>query len=179
VAMVGGTCSSGHVWPSSLSDVRVASSIFTNSASPPTWEAAGALDEHRCLTALGRWGLPRALSWAWGRLRRRGGRIGSIDTARPPRRSRPTSTRTRGSCSTWITASTSPLRASLKEPRRLARTLYTGEQQNPGASLLAERDRGAVRCSGWSRLRGGAWSFSTPRGPPASAAACTCAGGER
>ncbi len=32
----------------------------------PAWEAAGALDEHRRLTALGMWGLPRALSWAWG-----------------------------------------------------------------------------------------------------------------
>lgn len=29
------------------------------------WEVAGALDELRHLTALGRWGLPRALAWAW------------------------------------------------------------------------------------------------------------------
>lgn len=29
------------------------------------WEAAGAVDSDRRLTALGRWGLPRALSWAW------------------------------------------------------------------------------------------------------------------
>lgn len=31
----------------------------------PIWEAVGALDEHRRLTELGRWGLPRALAWAW------------------------------------------------------------------------------------------------------------------
>jgi hypothetical protein len=31
----------------------------------PIWEAVGALDEHRRLTALGHWGLPRALAWAW------------------------------------------------------------------------------------------------------------------
>lgn len=31
----------------------------------PVWEAIGALDEHRRLTALGSWGLPRALAWAW------------------------------------------------------------------------------------------------------------------
>lgn len=31
----------------------------------PVWEAAGALDEHRRLTTLGHWGLPRALAWAW------------------------------------------------------------------------------------------------------------------
>ncbi len=31
-----------------------------------TWEAAGAVDDARRLTALGRWGLPRALAWAWG-----------------------------------------------------------------------------------------------------------------
>jgi hypothetical protein len=31
----------------------------------PVWEAVGALDEHRRLTELGRWGLPRALAWAW------------------------------------------------------------------------------------------------------------------
>ncbi|MDN3351870.1 hypothetical protein [Actinomadura sp. DC4] len=31
----------------------------------PIWEAVGALDEHRRLTDLGRWGLPRALAWAW------------------------------------------------------------------------------------------------------------------
>lgn len=30
------------------------------------WEATGALDGQRRLTALGRWGLPRALAWAWG-----------------------------------------------------------------------------------------------------------------
>jgi tetratricopeptide (TPR) repeat protein len=32
----------------------------------PTWEAAGAIDPHRRLSALGEWGLPRALVWAWG-----------------------------------------------------------------------------------------------------------------
>jgi hypothetical protein len=32
----------------------------------PAWEAAGAVDDSRRLTALGRWGLPRALAWAWG-----------------------------------------------------------------------------------------------------------------
>jgi hypothetical protein len=31
----------------------------------PAWEAAGAIDENRRLTPLGRWGLPRALAWAW------------------------------------------------------------------------------------------------------------------
>ncbi len=31
----------------------------------PIWEAVGALDEHRRLTPLGHWGLPRALAWAW------------------------------------------------------------------------------------------------------------------
>jgi hypothetical protein len=31
----------------------------------PIWEAIGALDEHRRLTTLGHWGLPRALAWAW------------------------------------------------------------------------------------------------------------------
>jgi hypothetical protein len=31
----------------------------------PIWEAIGALDEHRRLTPLGHWGLPRALAWAW------------------------------------------------------------------------------------------------------------------
>lgn len=31
----------------------------------PVWEAVGALDEHRRLTELGQWGLPRALAWAW------------------------------------------------------------------------------------------------------------------
>ncbi|MGH3086500.1 MAG: hypothetical protein ACRDSJ_04185 [Rubrobacteraceae bacterium] len=31
----------------------------------PAWEAAGALDDRRRLTALGKWGLPRALAWAW------------------------------------------------------------------------------------------------------------------
>ncbi|MGH3147155.1 MAG: hypothetical protein ACRDTR_15265 [Rubrobacter sp.] len=32
----------------------------------PAWEAAGVVDDRRRLTALGRWGLPRALAWAWG-----------------------------------------------------------------------------------------------------------------
>ena len=32
----------------------------------PAWEAAGAVTSDRRLTALGRWGLPRALAWAWG-----------------------------------------------------------------------------------------------------------------
>jgi tetratricopeptide (TPR) repeat protein len=32
----------------------------------PAWEAAGTVDDKRRLTALGRWGLPRALAWAWG-----------------------------------------------------------------------------------------------------------------
>jgi hypothetical protein len=31
----------------------------------PAWEAAGAVDGNRRLTALGRWGLPRVLAWAW------------------------------------------------------------------------------------------------------------------
>jgi hypothetical protein len=31
----------------------------------PIWEAVGALDEHRRLTPLGYWGLPRALARAW------------------------------------------------------------------------------------------------------------------
>jgi hypothetical protein len=31
----------------------------------PAWQAAGALDGDRRLTAIGRWGLPRALAWAW------------------------------------------------------------------------------------------------------------------
>jgi hypothetical protein len=31
----------------------------------PVWEAVGALDEHRRLTSLGLWGLPRALALAW------------------------------------------------------------------------------------------------------------------
>ncbi len=32
----------------------------------PTWQAAEALDAGQRLTELGRWGLPRALAWAWG-----------------------------------------------------------------------------------------------------------------
>ena len=32
----------------------------------PAWEAAGVIDSDRRLTELGRWGLPRALVWAWG-----------------------------------------------------------------------------------------------------------------
>jgi len=31
----------------------------------PSWEAAGAIDADHRLTPLGRWGLPRALAWAW------------------------------------------------------------------------------------------------------------------
>ena len=31
----------------------------------PAWEAAGAVDQNRRLTLLGRWGLPRALAWAF------------------------------------------------------------------------------------------------------------------
>ena len=31
----------------------------------PAWEAAGAVDQNRRLTPLGRWGLPRALAWAF------------------------------------------------------------------------------------------------------------------
>jgi hypothetical protein len=31
----------------------------------PAWQAAGAVDDDRRLTALGRWVLPRALAWAW------------------------------------------------------------------------------------------------------------------
>lgn len=31
----------------------------------PAWEATGAVDARRRLTPLGRWGLPRALAWAW------------------------------------------------------------------------------------------------------------------
>ncbi|MBO0687304.1 MAG: hypothetical protein J2P45_29495, partial [Candidatus Dormibacteraeota bacterium] len=33
----------------------------------PAWEAAGVVTQDRRLTELGRWGLPRALAWAWGR----------------------------------------------------------------------------------------------------------------
>jgi hypothetical protein len=32
----------------------------------PTWQATGALDTDRRLTALGAWGLPHALARAWG-----------------------------------------------------------------------------------------------------------------
>jgi hypothetical protein len=32
----------------------------------PTWEAVGAVDADRRLTALGAWGLPGALARAWG-----------------------------------------------------------------------------------------------------------------
>ena len=32
----------------------------------PLWQTLGVLDEERCLTPLGRWGLPRALLSAWG-----------------------------------------------------------------------------------------------------------------
>lgn len=32
----------------------------------PVWQAAGAIDAEFRLTELGRWGLPRALAWAWG-----------------------------------------------------------------------------------------------------------------
>jgi hypothetical protein len=32
----------------------------------PTWAAVGAVDADRRLTALGAWGLPRALARAWG-----------------------------------------------------------------------------------------------------------------
>ncbi|MDQ3991360.1 MAG: helix-turn-helix domain-containing protein [Actinomycetota bacterium] len=32
----------------------------------PAWEAAKVVDADRRLTPLGRWGLPRALAWAWG-----------------------------------------------------------------------------------------------------------------
>jgi len=32
----------------------------------PVWQAVGALDAEQRLTALGAWGLPRALAWAWG-----------------------------------------------------------------------------------------------------------------
>jgi hypothetical protein len=32
----------------------------------PTWETVGAVDADRRLTALGAWGLPRALARAWG-----------------------------------------------------------------------------------------------------------------
>ncbi len=31
----------------------------------PAWEEAGAVDSEHRLTSLGRWGLPRALAWAW------------------------------------------------------------------------------------------------------------------
>ncbi len=31
----------------------------------PAWQAAGMIDDERRLTGLGRWGLPRALAWAW------------------------------------------------------------------------------------------------------------------
>lgn len=39
--------------------------VFAFGLMVPVWEAVGALDEHRRLTALGHWGLPRALAWAW------------------------------------------------------------------------------------------------------------------
>jgi hypothetical protein len=32
----------------------------------PVWQVVGALDAEQRLTELGRWGLPRALAWAWG-----------------------------------------------------------------------------------------------------------------
>ncbi len=32
----------------------------------PVWQAVGALDAEQRMTELGRWGLPRALAWAWG-----------------------------------------------------------------------------------------------------------------
>lgn len=38
---------------------------FAFSLMVPIWEAIGALDDHRRLTPLGLWGLPRALAWAW------------------------------------------------------------------------------------------------------------------
>jgi hypothetical protein len=41
----------------------------------PVWQAAGALDASERLTELGRWGLPRALVWAWG---------GDFDAPSPP-----------------------------------------------------------------------------------------------
>lgn len=39
--------------------------VFAFGLVVPIWEALGALDEHRRLTPLGHWGLPRALAWAW------------------------------------------------------------------------------------------------------------------
>jgi hypothetical protein len=39
--------------------------VFAFGLMVPVWEAVGALDEHRRLTTLGHWGLPRALTWAW------------------------------------------------------------------------------------------------------------------
>lgn len=32
----------------------------------PVWQGVGAIDADERLTELGRWGLPRALTWAWG-----------------------------------------------------------------------------------------------------------------
>lgn len=32
----------------------------------PVWQVVGALDAEQRITELGRWGLPRALAWAWG-----------------------------------------------------------------------------------------------------------------
>jgi hypothetical protein len=43
---------------------RVIEAAFT--VLVPVWQAVGALDAERRLTALGAWGLPRALAWAWG-----------------------------------------------------------------------------------------------------------------
>lgn len=44
-------------------DVALIESAFASVI--PAWQAAGALDGDRRLTAMGRWGLPRALAWAW------------------------------------------------------------------------------------------------------------------
>jgi hypothetical protein len=50
----------GEVAPEDASVVQTAFELVL-----PAWEATGAVDDRRRLTSLGRWGLPRALAWAW------------------------------------------------------------------------------------------------------------------
>jgi hypothetical protein len=50
----------GNVDPGDVALIEGAFEAFI-----PAWQAAGALDGDRRLTAMGRWGLPRALAWAW------------------------------------------------------------------------------------------------------------------
>lgn len=51
----------GEIDPDDASFVEAAFELVL-----PVWEAVGAIDTGRRLTRLGWWGLPRALSWAWG-----------------------------------------------------------------------------------------------------------------